>query len=219
MPRARRTYDRHELLPTIYDTINIHQEKMKLKRPKAILIGASTGGIEALAFILKDHNAKCPPILISQHILPNFCQPFADQLGKTSGRPTIILSQATDMMDGSIYIQHPETSLSFRTFGTHIRATPSNNFGASIFRPCIDDAFTAYSNLSISSSNSLAFLLTGMGNDGAKGLLELKKQGHTTISQDQNTCIVYGMPKAAKAIGAIVHEMSITSIRDNIRFL
>lgn len=192
---------------------------MKLKRPKVILIGASTGGIEALAFILKDHNAKCPPILISQHILPNFCQPFADQLGKISSRPSIILSQPTDMIDGSIYIQHPETSLSFKTLGTQIRATPSNNFGSSIFRPCIDDCFLAFSKLNVSSSNCLAFLLTGMGNDGANGMLELKKQGHTTISQDQNTCVVYGMPKAAKTIGATVYEMSITSIRDNIRFL
>jgi chemotaxis response regulator CheB len=122
------------------------------------------------------------------------------------------------MIDGSIYSQHPETSLTFKSIGT-LRVSPTNNFGSSIFRPCIDDTYSSYSTLPLNSSNCLAFLLTGMGNDGAKGLLCLKKQGHITISQDQNTCLVYGMPKAAKIIGATTHEMSITSIRDNIRFL
>jgi two-component system chemotaxis response regulator CheB len=80
---------------------------MKLNIPKLILIGASTGGIEALSFILKDHNQNCPPILILQHILPNFFQLFADQLAKTSGQPVYVISKSMDMIDGSIYIQHP----------------------------------------------------------------------------------------------------------------
>ena len=192
---------------------------MITSKPKIILIGASTGGIESLNFILKDLPANSPPLIISQHILPNFCQSFSNQLFKISGRPTQIITEPVELNIGHIYIQQPESNLSFNGFGNKIKATPIKTFGVSIFRPCIDEMFLAYNKNTSNLPSCLAIVLTGMGADGALGLLALKKSKHLTITQDQATSIVYGMPKAAKLIGASTIEMSLTSIKENIRFL
>lgn len=192
---------------------------MNLRRPKIILIGASTGGIEALTFLLKELPPKCPPILISQHILPNFCQSFATQLSKISGRPTTVITSPTDLLSGQIYVQQPETKLTFKNSITSLRCTSTPNQGGNIFRPCIDETFSNFSKSFSASTPCIAFLLTGMGSDGAHGLLSLKNSGQITITQDQASSIVYGMPKVAKQIGAATHEMSLSTIRDNILFL
>ena len=114
------------------------------KKPKNLLIGSPTGGTEALAFILKDLSANCSPIVISQHILPNFCQSLATQLEKFSGRPTQITPTPIHLLTGHIYIHQPESTLSFKHFGNNTKAIPAQALGASIFRLCNDEMFFSY---------------------------------------------------------------------------
>ncbi len=167
--------------------------------PDLILIGASTGGTEALCNMLKTFSANCPPILAVQHIQPGFAKGFAERLATVSG---LTLGQSRDgveLQSNHLYMAHGDYHIGVRQKDGKCFLQVANNPPVNRHRPSVDFLFQA---AQFVKGHIFAAILTGMGADGAKGLLGLKQLGATTFAQDENSCVVFGMPKEAIKLGA-----------------
>lgn len=182
---------------------------------KVIAVGASTGGTEAIRFLLKNIPANCPGILITQHMPPGFTRSFADQLNMQC---EVTVKEATDgerVMRGHVYIapggRHMELYRSGAKYFIKIRD------GALVNRhkPSVDVLFGSVSRHA--GQNALGIILTGMGRDGAEGLLQMKKAGARTVAQDEMSSVVFGMPKEAINLGAADQVMSLQDMPQRIR--
>ncbi|EKO51636.1 protein-glutamate methylesterase [Leptospira kirschneri str. 200801925] len=168
---------------------------------KLIAIGTSTGGTQALEFILTQLNVHCPGIVIVQHMPEKFTETFANRLNQIC---KIQIKEAKDgdrIQLGSAYIapgnKHMEIFLSGAQFHIRVLDGPLVNR----HRPSVDTLF--HSVAKIAGKNAKGIIMTGMGNDGANGLLKMKQSGAHTIAQDETSCVVFGMPKEAILKGAV----------------
>jgi two-component system chemotaxis response regulator CheB len=182
---------------------------------KIVLIGASTGGVEALKEVLKRMPADGPPILITQHMPERFTAAFANRLNNECA---MTISEARDgepVEEGHAYIApggayHLELARSGRGYFCRLQDGPPT----SGHRPSVDVLF--HSAARIGGPNLIAAILTGMGKDGAAGMLELRKAGAVTFGQDEETSLVYGMPRAAFEIGAVSRQFPLHKMADAI---
>ncbi|MCC6779797.1 MAG: chemotaxis response regulator protein-glutamate methylesterase [Hyphomicrobiales bacterium] len=182
---------------------------------KMVLIGASTGGVEALKEVLKRMPADAPPILITQHMPERFTAAFAARLNNECA---MTISEAQDgepIQEGHAYIapggsRHLELARSGRGYFCRLQEGPP----VSGHRPSVDALF--HSAARLGGTNLIAAILTGMGKDGAVGMLELRKAGAVTFGQDEETSLVYGMPRAAFEIGAVSRQFPLHKIADAI---
>jgi len=181
---------------------------------RVVAIGASTGGVEALISVVSKFPRNCPPTVITQHMPPAFTATFAARLDRLCA-PSV--SEATDgaqVETGRIYIApggaaHMEI-INAGGLRCRLRQTdPVNGH-----RPSVDVLF--YSVAKAIGHHALGVILTGMGRDGAAGLLSMREAGAKTIGQDEATSLVYGMPKAAFEIGAIERQMPLNKIGSEI---
>lgn len=176
--------------------------------PKVVVIGASTGGPQALYTILKQLPANFPvPILCVQHISEGFLQGLVDWLqGECSLR--VIIAQAGEFpKPGTVYFAPERQHLQLNTQGRLITVgTPP----VSGHRPSVTALFQAVA--ICYPRSAIGILLTGMGRDGADGLQAIAQAGGTTIAQNEQTCVVFGMPKEAIALGAAQHILPISEI-------
>lgn len=167
---------------------------------KFIALGSSTGGTQALEVVLTKLPASCKGVVIVQHMPANFTKPFADRL---NGLCKIQVSEAKDgdrIMPGKALIAPGGHHLKVIRSGAQyivkvVDAPPVNRH-----RPSVDVMFRSAAKAG--GKNVTAAILTGMGNDGAKGLLELKEVGAKTYAQSEKTCVVFGMPKEAIKLDA-----------------
>lgn len=174
-------------------------ERAKVKS-KLIAIGASTGGTEALKDVLMQMPAESPPIVISQHIPESFSAPFAKRLNECS---EVQVKQAEDgdlIMPGHAYLAPGDDHLMIVREGTNLRCRLSKSPPVNRHRPSVDVMFDSV--VQAMGKNAVGVLLTGMGNDGAKGLLNMLNAGAATIAQDEKTSVVWGMPGEAVKLGA-----------------
>lgn len=169
-------------------------------RPALIAIGSSTGGVEALQTVLSGFPADCPPTLIVQHINARFAPAVARTLDQ-SCPPRIVLAEPdTPLKDGHVYLAPGDDR--------HLTVGGSTGFycklrsGAPVsgHLPSVDVLFASVAE--VVGPRSVGILLTGMGADGAQGLLAMAQKGARTIAQDEATCTVFGMPRAAINLGA-----------------
>lgn len=181
---------------------------------KLIAVGASTGGVEALHSLLVAFPPDSPAILVTQHMPASFTENFASRLNE---RCAVTVTQAQDgerVLPGHVYIapggQHLELGRSGANYVCRLNEEPP----LSGHRPSVDVLFRSFA--SAAGANSVGIILTGMGKDGALGLLEMRRAGASTIGQDEATCVVYGMPKAAHDCGATEIELSIGKIPDYV---
>ncbi len=162
---------------------------------KIIAIGASTGGTTAIEFILKNLPHNTPPIIIIQHMPIGFTAQFAKRLDEISKIHVVEATNDEILKDSTAYIAQGGFHLELYRKGisiyTKLISTPKVHYQ----RPAVDVTFKSLA--AISGKNVIAYLLTGMGRDGAEGLLSLKNKGAMTIAQDEKSSIVWGMPKAA----------------------
>lgn len=166
---------------------------------RPILIGASTGGVEALYTILGAMPADCPPIFIVQHMRPNFMEGFVAGLDRMC-RPQVVLAQDRMVASrGHVYIA--PSGQCHLTLGSGAAPFCRLVQGEAVHghRPSVDRLFLSATQLT---PLPVAALLTGMGRDGAEGLLRLRHSGGLTLAQDQDSCVVFGMPRAAVELGA-----------------
>jgi two-component system chemotaxis response regulator CheB len=181
---------------------------------KIIAIGSSTGGTEALRHVLLPMPLACPGILIAQHMPPGFTRSFAERMNKIS---SITVKEGEDgerVLPGHAYIapggQHMELVRSGANY--HIRLNdlaPVNRH-----RPSVDMLLQSVAKSA--GKNAVGAILTGMGNDGAQGLLEMRKTGAWTIAQSEKTCVVYGMPRDAVKLEAACEVVDLDKISQQI---
>jgi two-component system, chemotaxis family, protein-glutamate methylesterase/glutaminase len=179
-----------------------------------VAIGASTGGVAALNFILPQLEADAPAIVIAQHMPPVFTQQFARRL---NGQCSIAVVEASDgqtLLPGHAYIapgdRHLEVVRSGASLKCHLRGGPLVNG----HMPSVDVLFKSVAETV--GRNALGILLTGMGRDGAQGLLEMRTAGASTACQDEATSLIYGMPQAAIQLAAAQVQLPLSAIPDLI---
>jgi two-component system chemotaxis response regulator CheB len=168
---------------------------------RIIFVGASTGGTEALKTFLLGVPANCPPILIVQHMPESFTASFAKRLDGLCA-PEIYEAKGNEKVEaGKVYIAPGHSHLQIRRgatgYVTEILATPPVNR----HRPSVDVLFDSAA--ALVGRQAIGVILTGMGKDGAQGLLRMRQAGASTFGQDEASCVVYGMPREAFLIGAV----------------
>jgi two-component system chemotaxis response regulator CheB len=167
---------------------------------KIIAIGASTGGTEAIREVLARLPADAPAVVISQHIPAAFSGPFAERMNRNSAMAVCEASDGQKIMPGHVYIapggRHLEVVRDGARYVCRLTDAPPVNR----HRPSVDVMF--HSVAKNAGTNAVGVLLTGMGDDGARGLLELKLAGAQTVVQDEASSVVWGMPGAAVKLGA-----------------
>lgn len=177
---------------------------------KIIFLGASTGGTEAIKEFLMGVPADCPPILIVQHMPESFTASFAKRLDSLC-LPKVIEAQGGEKVEpGTVYIAPGHSHMQIRrTASGHVielLATPPVNR----HRPAVDVLFDSAA--SIVGKQAVAVILTGMGKDGAQGMLRMRQAGARTFGQDEASCVVYGMPREAFLIGAVEEQYPLEDI-------
>ncbi len=186
-------------------------------KPPIIAIGSSTGGTEALRQIFQKLPSEIPPILIVQHIPPVFSKAFADRMNSLFPFEVLEGLNGLEVKNNRIIIAPGATQMTLKRAGERFtvcidpNAPPMNRH-----KPSVDVLFNSVAKTV--GSTAVGVILTGMGADGSKGLLEMKKQGAFTLGQDEATSIVYGMPRAAMEIGAVDRQLPLAEIVEGIRF-
>ncbi len=179
---------------------------------KMIAIGSSTGGPKALSAILSNlDNRIDATIVIVQHVDSKFADGLAEWLSRFTKLEVEIAKAGNNPKKGNIYIAGTNDHLIIDSFGLFAYTTEPVNYH---YRPSVDRFFESLRDNW--HNKGIAVLLTGMGNDGAKGLLKLKKSGWLTIAQDEDSSVVYGMPKVAKEIGAADEILNPLQIAEKI---
>jgi two-component system, chemotaxis family, protein-glutamate methylesterase/glutaminase len=178
--------------------------------PRVIAIGSSTGGVEALSRLLQDWPADCPPTLIVQHINGSFAEAMARRLDTLCKATVVPAESDTFLQPGHVYVapgsdRHLVVRGTERLMARLIDQTPEMGH-----RPSVDILFKSV--VDVVPGEATGILLTGMGEDGARGLLKMRHSRCCTIAQDEATSTVYGMPRAARDMGAADHILAIDKI-------
>lgn len=168
---------------------------------KLIIVGASTGGTEAIKNFLSQMPSDCPGILITQHMPEGFTKSFAKRL---DGLCKISVSEAEGgerILPGHAYIAPGHSHLLLARSGANYVTEINDGPPVNRHRPSVDVLFRSAAKFA--GKNAVGVILTGMGKDGAEGMLEMKNAGAFNFAQDEASCVVFGMPREAIAIGAV----------------
>lgn len=181
---------------------------------KLIIIGASTGGTEAIRNVLEPLPANTPAILITQHMPGGFTKSFAERLDRIC---RISVKEAEDgerVLPGHAYIAPGDRHLKLARSGANYVVRLDDGEPVNRHRPSVDVLF--HSAAQNAGRNAIGVILTGMGKDGAAGLLEMRQAGAHTLAQTEATCVVYGMPREAVALGGAVESVDLDQMAARI---
>lgn len=196
-------------MPKAISTINTIASET-LNTNKIIAIGASTGGTEAIHNLLSHLPSNTPGIVIVQHIPPVFSKMFAQRLNNSTAL-IVKEAQTGDFLEqGKVLIAPGDKHMRIKKVGSKYKVECFNGDKVNGHCPSVDVLFESVSKEC--GSNAIGIILTGMGYDGAKGLLSMRRAGAKTIGQDEKSSVVYGMPKVAYSIGAVEKQASLDSI-------
>lgn len=179
-----------------------------------VAIGASTGGTEAIAMLLNKLPKGAPPILIAQHIPPVFSRAFANRLNEICAVEVREAADNDELKPGVALVAPGDFHMLLRKQAGGYRVIVKTGPRVCYQRPSVDVLFASVAE--VAGPATVAVLLTGMGADGAQGLLKLRYAGAHTIAQDEATCVVYGMPREAVALGAAVQVLPLPAIAEAI---
>ncbi len=179
-----------------------------------VAIGSSTGGVEALLTILANFPETCPPTVITQHMPATFTRSFAARLDRICGAKVEEASDGVLLEPGRVYLAPGgETHLEVvRAAGLRCRLRQGDLISG--HRPSVDALFNSVA--AAAGSHALGVILTGMGRDGALGLKTMRDVGARTVGQDEASCVVYGMPRAAFETGAVERQATLADIGPTI---
>ncbi len=181
---------------------------------KLIAIGASTGGTEALRDVLMDMPADAPAVVITQHIPAAFSGPFAQRMDRNSAMHVSEARDGQQIMPGHAYIAPGDRHLIVERSGARWICKLSDGPPVNRHRPSVDVMFRSVAQAA--GRNAVGVILTGMGDDGARGLLEMKECGAQTLIQDEASSVVWGMPGAAWKMGATQHQYPLRNIAEQV---
>lgn len=176
---------------------------------RLIAIGASAGGPQAIEFVLRHLPAVMPPIVIVQHMPEVFTLAFARRLDELCTLTVREAAQGDLLKPGLVLIAPGGRHLTLRRLATDFVVQLDDNPPYNRHRPSVDVLFRSV--IACGVASALGLVLTGMGNDGAQGLCEMREHGFATLAQDEGSSMVWGMPRAAKLAGA-VDERDILSL-------
>ncbi|MCD6392546.1 MAG: chemotaxis response regulator protein-glutamate methylesterase [Planctomycetes bacterium] len=177
-------------------------------------IGASTGGVEALTTVLTALPANTPGTLIVQHMPPGFTASFAQRLNSLCAMEVKEAQESDRVVSGSVLIAPGGKHMLLRRSGAQYYVTLKDGPKVYHQKPSVEVLFQSVAKYA--GANAVGAILTGMGADGAKGLLQMRENGAPTVAQDEESCIVFGMPKEAIAQDAAVHVRPLSEIAETM---
>lgn len=181
---------------------------------KILAIGASTGGTEALKDVLMGLPRNAPGTIIVQHMPANFTGPFAERLNGLCAMEVREARNGDSITPGVALIAPGDYHMVVRRSGARYYVEIGTGEKVSGHRPSADVLFNSVAK--IAGANAIGVILTGMGGDGARGLLAMRNAGAKTIGQDEASCVVYGMPKVAYDLGAVERQLPLQYIAKGI---
>jgi len=179
-----------------------------------VVVGASTGGTEALRIFLEKLPIDCPGVVIVQHMPEHFTAAFASRL---DGICEVSIKEAENndtVLRGRVLIAPGNKHLLLKRSGARYYVEVKSGPLVSRHRPSVDVLFR--STARYAGKNAIGVIMTGMGDDGAHGMLEMKNSGAYTIAQDEDSCVVFGMPKEAIKLGAVDKILPLDEIADHV---
>ena len=181
---------------------------------KLIIVGASTGGTEAIKEFLLDMPPDCPGILITQHMPEAFTKSFAARLDSLCRISVKEAEHAERVLPGHAYVAPGHSHLLLRRSGANYMTQLSDAAHVNRHRPSVDVLFRSAAEHA--GRNAVGVILTGMGKDGAQGMLAMKQAGAYNFAQDEASCVVFGMPKEAIAAGATDEVLPLREIAPGV---
>lgn len=183
-------------------------------RSKILAIGASTGGTEAIYEVVKRFKRDIPGVVVVQHMPPGFTKMYANRLNNQCDVAVKEAENGDRVLPGQVLIAPGDRQMKLVKVGTGYQVECRGTERVSGHCPSVDYLFSSVARAA--GKNAVGVILTGMGADGAKGLLEMRKAGAVTIGEDEASCVVYGMPKVAYDIGAVQYQVSLDSVTSKI---
>ncbi len=178
---------------------------------RLLAIGSSTGGVEALSTVLSQLPANCPPTLIVQHMPPDFTASLAARLDRLNAPKIAEASDGAPVEVGHVYIAPGgPTHLTVTQRGGRLFCRVRAGDPVNGHSPSVDVLFDSVAK--VSKAKAVGVILTGMGRDGAQGLLAMRQSGACTIGQDEASSLIYGMPKSAFELGAVERQLPLDRI-------
>lgn len=177
---------------------------------RIVAIGTSTGGTQALEAVLTALPPGCPGIVIVQHMPESFTEAFAQRLNRLSRIEVLEAKNNDRVIPGRALISPGGKHMLLKRIGTKYHVEVVEGPLVNRHRPSVDVLFRSVAKFA--GKNALGIIMTGMGDDGARGLKEMRDAGAYTIGENEASCVVYGMPKAAMKLGAVCEEMNFQQI-------
>ncbi|OJV62763.1 MAG: chemotaxis response regulator protein-glutamate methylesterase [Clostridiales bacterium 38-18] len=186
----------------------------KIQSKQVIAIGASTGGTEAIYKVLKTLPKEIPGIVIVQHIPPQFSKMFATRLNQQTHFEVLEAKKGDYLETGRVLIAPGDQHMKIQRIGDRFKVDVFFGERVNGHCPSVDVLFDSVAKEG--GEKAIGVILTGMGYDGAKGLLSMRRHGSRTLGQDEGSSVVYGMPKAAYEVGAVERQLPLDQISKGI---
>lgn len=181
---------------------------------RIIAIGASTGGTEAIASVVSGFREDIPGVVIVQHMPPGFTAMYAERLNNQCSVRVVEAHNGDTVERGKVLIANGAEHMRLIKVGNEYKVECKEGPKVSGHCPSVDVLFESVAK--VAGPNAIGVLLTGMGADGANGLLDMKIAGAETIGQDEKSCVVYGMPKVAYEIGAVKYQLDLSQVSSKV---
>lgn len=192
-------------------------EPVMVSSEKLVALGASTGGPEAIRRVLEPLPANCPAILIAQHMPGGFTRSFAERLDRLCRITVKEAEQGERVLPGHAYIAPGDFHLKLGRSGANYVVQLDDGAPVNRHRPSVDVLFRSVAERA--GRNAIGVLLTGMGKDGAAGLLDMRRAGAPTLAQDEETSLVFGMPREAIALSAATEVLALDEVAPSVMAL
>ena len=192
----------------------VEMAAMSQTTDKVIAIGTSTGGTQALEVVLTALPRVSPGIVVVQHMPEKFTAMFAERLNGICAIEVREARNGDRVMPGRALIAPGGMHMKLTRNGAYYQVTVADGPPVNRHKPSVDVLFKSVAQ--VAGRNALGIIMTGMGDDGARGLLEMREVGARTLGQDEASCVVYGMPREALKLGAVEHELPLEAFSGEI---
>lgn len=183
-------------------------------KDRVVAIGASTGGTEAIFEVVKRFKRDIPGVVIVQHMPPGFTTMYADRLNNQCEVAVKEAKTGDRVLPGQVLIAPGDRHMRLVKVAGEYQVEVKGTDRVNGHCPSVDVLFDSVAR--VAGKNAVGVILTGMGGDGAKGLLNMRNAGARTVGQDEATCVVYGMPKVAFDLGGVQTQKPVTAIAGEV---